>query len=326
MINIITVHPNIFDLESFSLSKKDEYLKSLQFWCHFCISPNDITVFDKNNIIKTELLNYMKKEPSLENRKKLESILKFLENNSIKSKISAPQLKIFNSDCDNILRLTQKVQPDKIFLREINCNNKCLNCFQTVSDLVLLQNTEDIINWEKTEQNFSQLPGTYTFKEIIEYLKFDKIVNKCKYFQLYDKNIIPEKSSGISANYIFNLELFLSYFKNTNINPQIITYVTSSQNKTSIQNTQVAINNISKKINVKIDLKILSCRDINGEYRDKIHNRYIMTDIVNCSIDKGLDLINKTNKFNYSFDINIISPEKIDKYRNYLSQLAPYRI
>ena len=42
--------------------------------------------------------------------------------------------------------------------------------------------------------------------------------------------------------------------------------------------------------------------------------------LLDASIEYLLRIIN------YSFDINIISPEKIDKYRNYLNQLVPYRI
>lgn len=325
MINKLAINPNIFDLTQILNTDKEQYLKNLNIWFKFCLTEADIIILDKNGLIEKDIKTLIDKEPKLENRKKMLTIWNHINKRFINSKLSSNQFCGYK--CQNILRLTDRTHPDTVFMQRQDCSDSgvddCPSCFKRISSNIYIQYPNNIENWNKTPYHYSAIPEIYNFDSLIEYLKFDEFIKYCRYFTLYDKNIIPQNSNGITENYIYNLDRFFKYFKTLNISPQIITLVTENQNDIAIQNTKERLGDLANSLNIKIKFKILSTRDINQLRHFPIHNRYIFTDKVNYSLDKGLDIINKANQGNYSFEINMIPSEEINKFKTYLAQLVP---
>ena len=160
-------------------------------------------------------------------------------------------------------------------------------------------------------------------KSVENYLKYDKLVRYCKEFILYDKNIIPETSVGIPREYLYNMRLFFQYFKGTNVVPQIITYATQNQTNDSIKNAIDSMQELARKLDIEIVFKVLSHKDKQGHYIEQIHERYIFTNLINFSIDRGLNIINNNSKLNRSFEISIISDDQALAKKNYLNTIEP---
>lgn len=323
MINTIVVHPNIFNVEMLTDKESDSYLDTIRIWEKFCLTDSDVVITDNSGNIKREIKSLYTNIDRPETIKKLEALFKLLEKRSINVEPATIDFSAQKS-CENTLCIVKRTFPNILFMKSTSCKYRdCNRCIKNINSNICLKYSDKIGQWQKTPTNYSSTPGKYSFNELIKYLGYNLLTKYCNEFILYDKNIIPEKSRGITVEYQYNIELFFKFFKNTSITPQIITYVSCNQSEESINHTKNVIAEIASNLNICIDLKILRDRDLEDEYAEQIHQRYIMTNIANFSSDRGLNIINKTTGKNRSFDINNIPYEKVRMFKNYLNHLKP---
>lgn len=330
MITIMAIHPYIFNIVNLSKSEKNVYLNQLLTWCKFGRPQNAIILLDKQKKIEQEIFTYIKQEEQLEFQKQLIEIWKYINKNIYRVKFSSKQF-LVNDACQLCFKLVDKNQPESIFLQGNICNHKhCKECFgEIINKNLNIQYVNNSKTWITPKYNYSDIPEKYNFESFIDYIKFKNLIKCCHDFTLYDKNIIPETSNIISEDYKYNLEKFIKLFKGFKINVKIITYIKRTQIQQcedNIVKTINSINTISKSNNVDITFKVLIGEDNNDQYKEQLHNRYIFTNLINFSIDRGLDIINKTSGLNRSFDINIIDYEKAKLFQDYLSSLKQYKI
>lgn len=331
MITAITIHPNIFNISYLSDKEKSLYLCQLITWCKFCRADNSIIIFDKQNNLEQVIAKYIIEENNAEIRKQLTTIWQYISSNIVRSKLSSKQFSVSDA-CKTFFRLVDKAQPDIVFLQEQNCNNySCKECMENyLSNEFIIRYSNKINEWQRSNCNYSNIPEQYNFNELIDSLNFKKLLKYCSNFILYDKNIIPESTNKITENYIYNLKKFLPLFKNTNIKLIIITYVKKTQideAESKIKETINIIKDLGISLNVPLEFKVMIGQDEQSVYKEQIHNRYIFTNLVNYSTDRGLNIINKYgNNLNYSYDINLISNEKAELFQNYLFGLKQYNV
>lgn len=328
MITTIVVHPNILNLARLSQVEKNFYLEQLITWCKFCRPKNSIIIFDKQQKIEKEIYNYINNETKTELKKKLTTIWKMININVFRSKLSSKLFNV-NDTCKLCFRLVDKNLPEFVFVQDNICDDKhCKKCFhELINNSLNIQYSNKSDSWGIITYNYSDVPDKYDFDSFVEYTKFKNLIKYCDDFTLYDKNIIPEDSNIISENYKYNLGKFIRLFRGANINLEIITLVKKTQlqeAENKIVETIKIINEIAKENNVNLTLKVLVGADENNLFMEQIHNRYIFTNLFSFSIDRGLDIINKTSGLNRSFDINIIDEENAEKFKNYLSKLRQY--
>jgi len=329
MISIIVINPNIFNLDNLETQEKDLYLNQLITWCKFCCPKNAVIVFDKNSKLNKVFSNYINNENKIEIKKKLATIWKFINTSILRSKFSSRQFEI-DDDCKLCFSLIDKSTPDMVFIQKLDCSNgNCKDCIQTFFTHNLeVQYSNQQDTWNYANCNYSDVPEKYNFESFVSVTKFRELIRCCKDFTLYDKNIIPEYNNKISEEYVYNLEKFIKLFKGFDVNLNIITYVKKTQLQEAEKNIKQTINTVNKIANannVPISFKVLIGENENEKYMEQIHNRYIFTNIVNYSTDRGLNIINKTTGLNRSFEINLISKEKANLFQGYLSGLKEYK-
>ncbi len=322
MINVFTIHPMLFDISALNEEEKDYLIKQILIFKKFCLTEADIVCVDKKQVIQNEIGKNILKESNLDRRKKLETLYKQLFARCIYSKLSDRTL-LFPQKCANILSLVLKSQPEAVLTNSFSCGMEaCEECFTKIVNGIRVQNIMDIQNWEKTKTIFTGLPNEYNFESLIESFNIKKLLRNSKKFVLYDKNIIPETSDGIPVEYIYNLRLFLNLFKGYDYHPIIITYASHNQSSDVLRTAVNQIKELSRELRLKIDFKILSHRNIHSTYAEQIHNRYVFTDLVNFSTDRGLNFINMTSNQCRSFQINIIPVDEAIKFEKYLLDLS----
>ncbi len=324
MINTIIAHPDIFDISNLSEPEKKEFINNIAILKKQCLESCDFFVLDKQDILKNIIGEYIRKEENQELKKQLQILFRLLFLNALSSKFHSNQINVSSDVCKKTLALIKKAEPNVVICKSFNCiENSCDSCISSVSVNSNVFSIENISNWSKSCLNYSVLPGQFDFANLVNYLKYDKLIRYCREFILYDKNIIPETSDGIPKEYIDNIKLFFKYFKGTNIVPKIITYATQNQTDKSINKADAAIREIAQELNIQIDFTVLSHKDENNSYVEPIHDRYIFTNLLNFSIDRGLNVINSTSGLNRSFQVAIISEDQANSLKNYLNKIVP---
>lgn len=324
MINTIIIHPDIFDISKLSEIEKKEIINNIAILKKQCLNSCDFVILDKQNILKNIMGSYISEETNQEIKKQLQLLFRSLFLNALSSKFHNEQSRVSSNICKKTLSLVKKAEPNVVIFKSFDCiENVCENCVKDVSANSKTFYIDDIQNWHKSCLNYSALPGRFDFSSLVNYLKYDKLVRYCKEFILYDKNIIPETSVGIPREYLYNMRLFFQYFKGTNVVPQIITYATQNQTNDSIKNAIDSMQELARKLDIEIVFKVLSHKDKQGHYIEQIHERYIFTNLINFSIDRGLNIINNNSKLNRSFEISIISDDQALAKKNYLNTIEP---
>lgn len=339
MLIPVVLSPRIFNVEQLNDADQIKNIFILLDFLKKC-KNRAIILFDKDNIIKTYIHDYIETIKSQEFKKNIKELLILLYKTNriieidIKNKNAASEL---FEECNSVLLLAlQEEFADIIFNKNTECSGKFkIPCFREFSNIDK-NRVFDICNISQTEldealerSSYSTAPNQISLKEF-ESKFMIPIFKYSRRLCVYDRQIVGEGRNGSA------FELTSSYKKNfihwakliQIINPNLEIEIFSAINSNQSSNQSL----IKKKIDeffsilqtdhgLNIKLKILTERkELDKQYSSLVHNRYIFTDTINFSCDRGLDIINSNNEVR-DFHISLVVRDDAKAIKTYFESL-----
>jgi len=317
------LHPNIFDINSIASDQDiEKILYNLKSYVEFVLSSRNIFLFDNGNIIKSFIGENIKTIDDVNIRKIVQKVYQKFDENSVNLKTLKITTKDLYEECIKVVELNNYENKAVVIYKDkTQCSLTCKQCLTNnhCNSLIEVTNLVDE-SAELRQKTFIFIPNEIPINDF-KLKIFSSTIKYSSEFILYDKQLIPETNKRITQEYKENLKVFFKYFCiiNPNIKLKIYTILSPNQWATEIvEQFREDIKEVEKSIPRNIELNIYKERSQMNEFSRSIHQRYIFTDRLNFSCDRGLHLIDRNNQL-MGCEINISND--IVKVRNYIENL-----